>query len=81
MNSGPLEEQAMLLIAEPSLQPRPPHPLAITGELCVNYYPGLSSPAEVLLMTGLGQFISGQATTQSHQVRASCHTHPRHTRT
>lgn len=52
---------------------RPCHPLASTGELCVNYYPGLSSLAEVSLMTGLEQFVSGQAITQCHQVRIGCH--------
>ena len=46
---------------------RPPHPLAITGVMC-KLLPRSG------LMTGLEHFISGQATTQCHQVRVGCHT-------
>lgn len=47
--------------------------LALTGELCANYYTGLSILGQVSLRAGIQQFLSEQAITQSHQLRAGCH--------
>lgn len=47
--------------------------LALTGELCANYYTGLSILGQVSLRTGIEQFISEQAIAQYHQLRAGHH--------
>lgn len=47
--------------------------LALIGELCANYYTGLSILGQVSLRAGMEQFISVQVITQYHHIRAGWH--------